>query len=77
MHIGGRGREGYVKKFGHKNAIKHEKGDHLDFLTTQSTRLKRIWPQPKRPPPPLDFQSLCIYALKCFLKIGFLKIVFF
>jgi hypothetical protein len=34
----------------------------LDFLTTPSTPLKRIWPKPQgHPPPLLDFQLLCIY----------------
>jgi hypothetical protein len=27
-----------------------KKGDPLDFLTTPSTHLKRIWPKPKDPP---------------------------
>jgi hypothetical protein len=38
----------------HKNAIKHDKGDPLDFLTTPSIPLKRIWPKPQGPPT-LDF----------------------
>jgi len=44
----GGGREGNVNV---KNAIKHEKGDYLDFLTTQSTTLKNFWPQPQMPTP--------------------------
>jgi hypothetical protein len=35
------------------------KGDPLDFLTTTSTILKRIWPRPQGPS--LDFQLMCIY----------------
>jgi hypothetical protein len=34
----------WFEKFGHKNAINHEKGDPLDFLITPSTPLKRIRP---------------------------------
>jgi hypothetical protein len=37
MHTGG-GRERLrLKKIVHKNAIKHEKGNPLDFMTTPST----------------------------------------
>jgi hypothetical protein len=39
------------KEFDYKNALKHEKGDNKDFLTTPST------------PTPLDFQLLCIYGM--------------
>jgi hypothetical protein len=43
MHTGAPGGEGVMsKQFGHKNTIKHEKGDHLEFLTTPCTPLKRI-----------------------------------
>jgi hypothetical protein len=59
-HRGAGGRRGFKgSKFFHKNEIKHEKADPLDFLTTPSTPLKRIWPKPLVPPPPLlDFQLL-------------------
>jgi hypothetical protein len=50
-------REGFGN-FGNKNAIKHEKGNLLDFLIAPSTPLKRIWPKPQRPL--LDFQILFI-----------------
>jgi hypothetical protein len=29
------------------NAIKHQKGDPQDFLTTPSTIIERIWPKPQ------------------------------
>jgi hypothetical protein len=50
------------EKLPHKNAIKH---DSLDFLTTPSTPLKRIWQKNKDPP--LDFQLQCIYAFACYV----------
>jgi hypothetical protein len=37
-----------VKKIANKNAIKHEKGNFLDFLKTPS-------PLPPRQPPPQEF----------------------
>jgi len=46
-----RGEGGKVRKMSHKNAIRHEKGDPPDFLTTPRTSLKRNWPKPKRTPP--------------------------
>jgi hypothetical protein len=39
-------------KLSHKNAIKHKKGTLLDFMTTPSIPLKRIWPKPQGPIPP-------------------------
>jgi hypothetical protein len=39
------------KKFGHKNAIKQEKGDPLDFSDNPKYLLKRIWTKPQGPPP--------------------------
>jgi hypothetical protein len=48
---GGGGRGLWSEKLSHKNSIKHEKVDPLDFLTTPSTPLKRIWPKPQGPPP--------------------------
>ncbi len=39
----------WFEKFGHKNAINHEKGDPLDFLITPSTPLKRIRPPGRFP----------------------------
>jgi hypothetical protein len=38
----------WFEKFDNKNVIKLEKGDTLDFLTTPSKPLKRIWPKPQR-----------------------------
>jgi len=68
------------EKLSHKNAIKHEKsGPRLDFLTTPSTPLKRIWPKPQGPPrPPLDFQLVCIYdsASLFLIKNAFEKLCF-
>ncbi len=47
----------------HNNAIKHEKGDPLDFLTTPSTPLKRILlPKPQGPIPWISNYLLCIYG---------------
>jgi hypothetical protein len=37
------GREVSSEKLSHKNAIKNEKRTPLDFLTTPSNLLKRIW----------------------------------
>jgi hypothetical protein len=51
MSIGGLEGNKVQKKIGHKNAIKQEKGDPLDSLTTQSTPLKIIWPRPQGPQP--------------------------
>jgi hypothetical protein len=57
MHTGGGGGEGYgPKNCQIKMQYNTEKGDTLDFPTTPSTRLKRIWPRPQGP-----FQLLCIY----------------
>jgi hypothetical protein len=41
----------------HENAIKHEKGDPLDFLTTPSTPSKEFSQNPKDTP--LDFPNHC------------------
>ncbi len=62
MHTGV-GEGGGVRsiKLSQKNAIKHDKGDPVDLLTTTSIPLERIWPKPQGPPP-LDFQLLCIYV---------------
>jgi hypothetical protein len=49
-----------VENFGYKNAIKHEKGDPLYFLTTPRTPLNEFGQSPKDPP---NFQLLCIYVL--------------
>ncbi len=69
---GGRGRGHIVQTLLHTNEIKHEKGkkrqkkgkkgEPLYFLTTPSNPLKRSWPKPQGPPPPLYFQLLCIYG---------------
>jgi len=41
----------WSEKFGHKNAIKHEKGGHLDWFSYNSKYpLKRIWQKPLGPP---------------------------
>jgi hypothetical protein len=51
MHIGERGERDKVKKFSHKNPIKHKKGTpSLNFLTTPSIPLKTIWPKTHEPP---------------------------
>jgi hypothetical protein len=41
------GEELRFEKLGRKNAIKHEKWDPMDFLTTPSTPLKRICWKPQ------------------------------
>jgi hypothetical protein len=51
MHTRGGGEVVRSEKFGNKNVIKYEKGDPLDFLTTQSTPLKRVWPKHQGPTP--------------------------
>jgi hypothetical protein len=48
--VGGEGVR--LEKFDNKNEIKHEKGDPVDFLTTPSTPLKKIYPKSQGPPPP-------------------------
>jgi hypothetical protein len=53
------------EKLQHKNAIKH---DPPDFLTTQSTLLKRICQKNPRTPPPLDFQLLCMFLIEIFVE---------
>jgi hypothetical protein len=65
MHTGGGGEGGTSKifeKFPHKNAIKH---DLPDFLKNPKYPQKNLQKKPRTPPPPpLDFQLLCIYANK-------------
>jgi hypothetical protein len=62
-----RGRLPRSEKLSHKNVIKHKKGGksgpHLDFLTTPSTPLKKIWSKPQgplgRPPGPPWISNYC------------------
>jgi hypothetical protein len=62
-----RGRLPRSEKLSHKNVIKHKKGEksgpHLDFLTTPSTPLKKIWSKPQgplgRPPGPPWSSNYC------------------
>jgi hypothetical protein len=57
-------------KFGRKNAIKHDKGDPLDFMTTLSTTLKKFGQSPKNTP--LEFQ-LCISWIESIISLTSLK----
>jgi len=47
----GRGEGLRANIFGHENAIKHEKGALLDFLTTPSTPSKEFGQNPRIPFP--------------------------
>jgi hypothetical protein len=38
-----------------------KKVNPLDLLTISRNHVKIIWPKPHDPPPPMDFQLLCIY----------------
>jgi hypothetical protein len=69
MHTG-RGGRGKVRKIITKNAITHEKGDPLDFLTAPSTSLKRIWPKPQGPPPPGFPTTVHLYFLNFWCQIS-------
>jgi hypothetical protein len=54
-----------VQKCGQKNAIKHEKGDPLDFYDNPKYPPQNNFA--KTPRTPLDFQLLCIYGYFLFI----------
>ncbi len=62
----GRVGEGGIRfeKLCHKNAINHKKVIPRDYLTNPSILLNRILQKPHGPPPPLDFQPVCICVLR-------------
>ncbi len=82
MHTGGWRRGGETsctpykdfEKLPHKNAIKTTPPP-TDFLTTPSTPLKRICQKPQGPPPPLDFQLLCIYDTNSVFFTNMLRLI--